>query len=67
MVVTEGERQLLVYGQTFSGGGGGGWGGGSSERCLKWGGGGHQGIFPKTSQIRGWVKTKVVRRAGRGV
>ena len=23
--------------------------GGSSEGCLKWGGGGHQGIFPKTS------------------
>ena len=22
---------------------------GSSERCLKWGGGGHSGIFPKTS------------------
>ena len=22
--------------------------GGSSERCLKWGGGGHKGIFPKT-------------------
>ena len=38
--------------------------GGSSERCLKWGGGGggHQEIFPKTSQNRGWVKAKVVRR-----
>ena len=40
----------------------------SSERCLKWdgGGGGHKGIFPKTSQNRGWVKAKVVRR-GEGV
>ena len=24
--------------------------------------GGHQGISPETSQNRGWVKTKVVRR-----
>ena len=25
----------------------------NSEKCLKWGGGGHQEIFPKTSQNRG--------------
>ena len=38
--------------------------GGSSEGCLNWGGGGegHQGIFPKTSKNKGWVKVKVVRR-----
>ena len=29
-------------------------GGGSSEGCLRWGGGSHQGISPKTSQNRGW-------------
>ena len=40
--------------------------GGSSEGCLKWGGGGHSGIPPKTSLNRGWVKAKVVHR-GRGV
>ena len=28
---------------------GGGWGGGSIEGCLKWGVGGHLGIFPKKS------------------
>ena len=38
--------------------------GGSSEGCLKWGSG-WQGILPKTSQNRGWVKEKVVRK-GRG-
>ena len=36
--------------------------GGSSEGCLKWGGGGHQGIFPKTSQNMEWVKAKVACR-----
>ena len=43
------------------------WVGGSSERRLRWGGGGvgHLGIFPKTSQNRGWVKAKVVDRGDR--
>ena len=39
------------------------WGeGGNNERCLKWGGGSHSGIFLKTSQNRGWVKAKVVHK-----
>ena len=29
--------------------------------------GGHEGISPETSQNRGWVKAKVVRRGGEGV
>ena len=37
--------------------------GGSSERCLKWDGGGHQGIFQNILKL-GWVKAKVVHRAG---
>ena len=54
-----------MYDQNFYGEGGG-WRGGSSEGCFKsGGGGGHKGISPETSQNRGWVKVKVVRR-GRG-
>ena len=36
--------------------------GGSSEGCLKWGGGGSLRDLSKTSQNRGWVKAKVVRK-----
>ena len=45
----------LVYDQNFLGEGVVDREGGSSEGCLKWGGGGggHQGIFPKTSKKEG--------------
>ena len=39
--------------------------GGSSEGCLKWGGKGHQGIFPKNILKQGVGKGKRFRR-GRG-
>ena len=39
---------------------------GSSERCLKWGGEGHQRNLSKNILKQGVVKAKVVRGGGRG-